>query len=85
MPYSGSPARPRRPYRARTTRRRAARILLTRPDHVTGGQAETLVRIEAACPQMTALTALIRSFAEMLTPAGKRGRAPAMDHQRPRG
>src|SRR5215471_9405295 len=50
--------------------RRAARILLTRPDRLTGGQAETLARIEAACPEMTALAALIRLFAEMLTPAG---------------
>jgi hypothetical protein len=66
--------------------RRAARILLTRPDRLTAGQAETLARIQAACPEMTVLTALIRSFAEMLAPAGgKRGRAPAMDHQRPRG
>jgi transposase len=49
--------------------RRAARLLLTRPDRLTGGQAETLARIEAACSEMTALAALIRSFAEMLTPA----------------
>jgi len=49
--------------------RQASRILLTRPDRLTGGQAETLARIEAACPEMTALTALIRSFAGMLTPA----------------
>jgi transposase len=51
--------------------RRAARILLTRPDRLTGGEAETLTRIEAACPEMTALAALIRSFAEMLAPAGE--------------
>jgi transposase len=49
--------------------RRAARLLLTRPDRLTGGQAETLARIEAARSEMTALAALIRSFAEMLTPA----------------
>ena len=30
--------------------RRVARILLTRPDRLTGGEAETLARIEAACP-----------------------------------
>jgi len=36
-----------------------------------GGQAETLARIEAACPEMTALAALIRSFAAMLAPARK--------------
>ena len=49
--------------------RRAARILLTRPDRLTGGQAETRARLEAACPEMTALTALIGSFAAMLAPA----------------
>jgi transposase len=41
----------------------------TRPDRLTGGQAGPLARIEAACPEMTALTALIRSFAAMLAPA----------------
>ena len=49
--------------------RQATRILLTRPDRLTGGQQETLSRTEAACPEMTALTGLIRSFAAMLTPA----------------
>jgi hypothetical protein len=49
--------------------RRAARILLTRPDRLTGGQAETRARLEAACPEMTALTALIGAFAQMLAPA----------------
>jgi transposase len=49
--------------------RRAARILLTRPDRLTGGQAETRARLETSCPEMTALTALISSFAAMLVPA----------------
>jgi transposase len=49
--------------------RRAARILLTRPDRLTGGQAETRARLEAACPEMTALASLIGSFAGMLAPA----------------
>jgi transposase len=48
--------------------RRAARILLTRPDRLTGGQTETLASLEGACPEMTALAALIRSFAALLTP-----------------
>jgi transposase len=48
--------------------RRAARLLLTRSDRLAGGQAETLARIEAACPEMTALARLIRDFAAMLTP-----------------
>jgi transposase len=49
--------------------RRAARILLTRPDRLTGSQAETRARLQAACPEMTALASLISSFAEMLAPA----------------
>ena len=48
--------------------RQAARILLTRPDGLTARQAETLAGIEAACPEMTALAGLVRSFAALLTP-----------------
>jgi transposase len=48
--------------------RRAARILLTRPDNLTGGQAETLAGLTAACPEMTALAGLITSFAALLAP-----------------
>ena len=48
--------------------RRAARILLTRPDRLTAGQQETLAGLESACPEMTALAALIRSFAALLAP-----------------
>jgi transposase len=48
--------------------RRAASILLTKPDHLTGSQQETLAGLEAACPQMTALAALVRSFAALLAP-----------------
>jgi transposase len=55
--------------------RRAARILLTRPDRLTGGQQETLTRIAAACPEMTALASLICDFAALLVPAeGNAGR-----------
>ena len=53
--------------------RRAARILLTRPDRLTGGQAEIRARLESACPEMTTLTALISSFARMLAPARENG------------
>ena len=49
--------------------RRAARILLTKPVRLTGAQAETRARLEAACPEMTALAGLIGSFAGMLVPA----------------
>ncbi len=48
--------------------RRAARILLTRPGNLIGGQAETLAGLTAACPEMTALASLITSFAALLTP-----------------
>jgi transposase len=48
--------------------RRAARILLTKPDHLTAGQQETLTGLQNACPEMTALAGLTRSFAAMLAP-----------------
>jgi transposase len=48
--------------------RRATRILLTRPDRLTPGQQETLGGLEGACPEMTALARLIRSFATLLAP-----------------
>src|SRR5215471_14124619 len=48
--------------------RRAARILLTRPDRLTAGQHQTLAGLTAARPQMTALTSLITSFAALLAP-----------------
>ncbi len=48
--------------------RRAARILLTKPERLTAGQQETLASLERACPEMTALAGLIRSFAGLLAP-----------------
>ena len=48
--------------------RRATRLLLTRPDRLTSSQAQTLARIEAACPEMRALASLIRDFAALLAP-----------------
>jgi transposase len=48
--------------------RRATRILLTRPDRLTAGQHKTLAGLTAACPEMTALTGLITSFAGLLVP-----------------
>ena len=48
--------------------RRATRLLLTRPGRLTGSQQETVSRVEAACPEMTALASLIRDFAGFLTP-----------------
>ena len=64
--------------------RRATRLLLTRPDRLTGGQQETLARIEAACPEMTALA----SSSATSRPSWPRTRAtpPAagVDHRCPR-
>jgi transposase len=55
--------------------RRAARILLTRPDNLTTGQQEMLAGLTTACPEMTALARLIASFAALLVPAsGNDGR-----------
>ena len=48
--------------------RQTARILLTRPDALTAGHQQTLAGVEAACPEMTALAGLIRSFAALLAP-----------------
>jgi Transposase len=65
--------------------RRAARLLLTRPDRLAGGQQETVSRVEAACPEMTALATLIRDFAALLAPGPGQRHAPAgVDHVRPR-
>ncbi len=48
--------------------RQATRLLLTRPDRLAGGQQETVSRLAAACPEMTALASLIRGFAALLAP-----------------
>jgi transposase len=54
--------------------RRAARLLLTRPDGLTPGQREILTVITAACPEMTAAASLVRSFAALLTPHPRNAR-----------
>ncbi len=48
--------------------RKAAQILLTRPDNLAGGQRDTAARLSSACPEMKALASLIGSFAAMLDP-----------------
>ena len=48
--------------------RKAAQILLTRPDNLADGQRETAARLSSACPEMKALASLIGSFAAMLDP-----------------
>lgn len=49
--------------------RRLTRLLLTRPDRLTDGQRALLDRLTDACPEMSALEALVRGFAALLTPA----------------
>lgn len=48
--------------------RRAARLLLTRPENLTERQHERLQDLTAACPEMTTLAGLVRSFAALLAP-----------------
>ncbi len=48
--------------------RRVARLLLTRPAGLTGRQTVLLAALAAACPEMTALAGLVRSFAALLAP-----------------
>jgi len=65
--------------------RKAAQILLTRPDNLSDGQRETKAWISSACPEMKALASLIGSFAAMLDPQPRQqGEAAAVDHRRPR-
>jgi transposase len=48
--------------------RRVARLLLTRPDALSDDQRALLAKLTAACPEMTSLAELIRSFATLLKP-----------------
>jgi len=48
--------------------RRVARLLLTRPDALSNGQRSLLAGLTAACPEMTSLATLVRSFAALLRP-----------------
>jgi transposase len=48
--------------------RRVARLLLTRPATLTDAQQALLGKLTAACPEMTSLASLIRSFATLLKP-----------------
>ena len=54
--------------------RRAARLLLTRPSDLTAGQREDLAGLTAACPEMTTLARLVRSFATLLIPHPRNAR-----------
>jgi len=48
--------------------RRVARLLLTRPDALSDGQRSLVSELTAACPEMTSLAGLVRSFAALLRP-----------------
>ena len=48
--------------------RRATRLLLTRPDALSDSQRALLGELAAACPEMSTLAGLVRSFAAMLRP-----------------
>ena len=60
--------------RPRLSARSAARLLLIRPARLTGGQQEALAGITTACPEMTALAGLARSFAALLAPGPRNER-----------
>nr|WP_192764531.1 ISL3 family transposase [Actinomadura algeriensis] len=49
--------------------RRLARLLLARPGTLKPDQHELLAKTTGACPQMSALAALVRAFARLLVPA----------------
>lgn len=52
-----------------TTPRHASRLLLTDPENLCPKETTLLEKIAAACPEMTALTDLVRGFAALLKPA----------------
>jgi transposase len=54
--------------RSHLSPRRAARLLLSNPENLTGAQRETAARMSEACPEVKALAGLIGSFAALLAP-----------------
>ncbi|MFD7433752.1 ISL3 family transposase [Streptomyces sp. NPDC059861] len=52
-----------------TTPRHASRLLLTNPENLRPKESTLLEKIAATCPEMTALTDLVRGFAVLLKPA----------------
>jgi transposase len=48
--------------------RRVTRLLLTRPDALSDAQRSLLAGLTGACPEMTCLAGLARSFAALLKP-----------------
>jgi transposase len=51
--------------------KRLTRYLLTRPGQLSEQQRELFDTLTSACPEMTALAGLVRSFAALLTPADR--------------
>jgi hypothetical protein len=54
--------------RPHLSRKRVTRLLLTRPDALSDAQRSLLRELTAACPEMTSLAGLIRTFAAPLRP-----------------
>lgn len=54
--------------RPHLSRRRVARLLLTRPATLSDAQQALLGKLTAACPEMTSLAELVRCFAALLKP-----------------
>ncbi|MGW0750787.1 ISL3 family transposase [Streptomyces sp. NPDC002587] len=54
--------------RSHISPRRLARMLLTRPDNLKAEHHDLLARLTAACPEMTHLATVIRTFAQLLKP-----------------
>jgi transposase len=54
--------------RPHLSRKRVTRLLLTRPDALSDAQRSLLSDLTGACPEMTSLAGLIRSFAALLRP-----------------
>ncbi|MFC4914117.1 transposase, partial [Actinomadura gamaensis] len=53
--------------------RSLSRLLLSRPDTLRTDQEELLHKTTSACPEMTRLASLVRTFAQLLTPADGNG------------
>ena len=65
--------------------RRVARLLLTRPDALSDSQQSLLSELTAACPEMTSLAGLVRSFAALLKPdPANEAKLSEWDPDRPR-
>ncbi|SNR96016.1 Transposase [Actinomadura mexicana] len=69
VPVDGRPVVLEEDDRPGLSPRRLARLLLARPDNLKPDQHELLAKTTGACPEMSALAALVRAFARLLVPA----------------